>query len=68
MAGNVSLTPKELAAAVARTNAWQQAEDLFNNNEAVRTAVEAERLLLTAAFYDLTTGRFEWMGQYRRRN
>jgi carbonic anhydrase len=67
-AGNVGLTPRELADAVARMNAWQQAEDLFNNNEVVRTAVDAERLLLTAAFYDLTTGRVEWMGQYPRRN
>ena len=65
MPGNVTLTPRELVDAVARTNVWQQVEDLFNNSEAVRTAVEAERLLVMAAFYDLTTGRVEWMGQCR---
>lgn len=65
IAGNVHLAPKELVDKIARANVWYQVEDLFNNNEIVRTGVEAERLLLMSAFYDITIGRVEWMGQYR---
>ena len=63
-AENAGLTGKELSDQVARTNVWHQVEDLFNNNQLVRDAVDAERLLLIAAFYDLSTGRVEWMGCY----
>jgi carbonic anhydrase len=67
LADSLSLTSSELVDAVARTNVWLQAEDLFNNNQIVRNAVETERLLLTVGFFHLATGKVEWMGQYPRK-
>jgi carbonic anhydrase len=65
IACNGRLAPSEQVDEIARANVWYQVENLFNNNEIVRTGVEAERLLLMGAFYDLTIGKVEWMGQYR---
>lgn len=63
-ADNPNLTGKELADEVARANVWCQAEDLYQNNGIVNTAVNDGKLVIMAAFYDLATGQVEWMGQY----
>jgi carbonic anhydrase len=64
LGGNVRLTGKELADEVARNNVWHQAEDIYSSNQTIRDAVDSGHLTIMAAFYDLTTGRVEWMGQY----
>jgi carbonic anhydrase len=65
---NAGLTGRELADEVSLTNVWLQVEDLYKNNEIVRSAVETGRLVLVAAFYRLGAGRVEWMGQYSAEN
>ncbi len=58
------LTGDELVSAAIEANVWQSIDDLFTKSEEVRGLVEANRLKVVGAVYDLASGRVRWLGEH----
>ncbi|MGV8073295.1 MAG: carbonic anhydrase [Syntrophobacteraceae bacterium] len=47
-----------------KINMWMVIEDLFRKSEAVRKRVKAGGLKVVGAFYDIESGKVDWMGSH----
>jgi carbonic anhydrase len=52
--------------AAIRENVWHNIEMLITHSDAVRAALEAGRLRVVGALYDIDSGQVEWMGPHPR--
>ncbi len=59
-----SLRGAERVDEAAKENIWYQIEKLFQESPTVRKAVEADRLLVVGAFYDIQHGDVNWLGKH----
>jgi carbonic anhydrase len=58
----------ELAPAVTELNVWQSIEGLFHHSAVTREYVQAGKLKVVAAIYDVKTGRVRWLGEHPRQS
>ncbi len=61
---NPELSGDELISEVTKANVWIAMEDLFKNSETVRNRVNAGQVKVVGAFYDIDSGKVEWMGSH----
>jgi len=54
------------AAAAVRANVFAQVEALISTSPIVASAIASGRLAVTAAIYDVKTGRVDWLGEHPR--
>ena len=57
-----SLVGAALVAEAVKTNVWTSIDDLFKNSDEVRSLVQAGKLTVIGAVYDLESGKVNWMG------
>lgn len=55
---------KEIVPAAVRANVWQSIEDLLRTSPETRELIEANKVQVVGAIYDLHTGKVEWMGPH----
>ncbi|MBL8747364.1 MAG: carbonic anhydrase [Phycisphaerae bacterium] len=58
------LAGEELINAAIEANVWQSIDDLFTRSEEVRGLVEANKLKVVGAVYDLASGKVRWLGEH----
>jgi carbonic anhydrase len=55
---------EELLDEAIRQNIWTSIADTFRRSEEVRDLVKAGRLMVVGAFYDLQSGKVDWLGTH----
>lgn len=63
-ASNPNASGDELVALAVRENVWQSIADLLRESSAVREAVEAGKLTVVGAVYDIASGEVSFMGRH----
>lgn len=58
------LTGDDLVTAAIEANVWQSIDDLFSKSEEVRRLVEANKLKVVGAVYDIASGKVRWLGEH----
>ncbi len=57
-------TGEPLLEAAIKDNVWQAMEDMLQKSPLIRSGVKAGSTRLVGAFYELDTGRVQWLGQH----
>ncbi len=49
---------------MAKANTWKTIDQIVQDSEIVKRGVRAGKLEIRSAFYDMESGRVEWMAVY----
>jgi len=67
-AAHPDLRGEALVPAGTEANVWQAAEELLKNSPATRHRVQAGKLKLVGAIYDVRSGQVRWLGEHPQQN
>ncbi len=61
---NPGLTGEALLEAAIKDNVWQAMEDILQKSPLIKAGVKSGKTKLVGAFYELDTGRVQWLGPH----
>lgn len=61
---NPGVTEDSLVDEAAKINLWNAIEDAFTSSECIRNKVKSGDIKVIGAFYDIETGKIDWLGTH----